>query len=140
MQCFEGEKGDIQNRSFLPFLSYMLLLVLTLDVAKTCSYPILASFKVSLGPGHPREEQQQGVLLFSPLARLRLCRRANILALSAPICAGICMSFLSPLAGALQQWAPEHVLYKKLSLLHLFSMEAVFFRRSELNFPQRLLL
>lgn len=81
------------------------------------------------------------VLPLSPLAGFRPCSHANVLALSAPIWAGICMSSLSPLAGALQQWAPEHVLYKKLSLLPLFSMEAVFFsKRSEPSCTSQLLL
>jgi len=42
-----------------PFSSLLLLLVLTLDVAKPSSDPLLPSFRASPGPGHPREEQQQ---------------------------------------------------------------------------------
>lgn len=152
---FWGEKkGDIQNQSFLPSLSHLLLLVLALDVAKPCSNPFLASFRVSLGPEHHRQQQQQsgwqffwggsvwtrvcwGLRGFAPLptgrmqASCRPCSHANSSpgALSAPICADICGSFISPLASVLQKWAPEHVFYEKLSLLTLFSNESCFLIR-----------
>lgn len=155
-QCnfLRGKKGDIQNQSFLPSLSHLLLLVLALDVAKPCSNPFLASFRVSLGPEHHRQQQQQsgwqffwggsvwtrvcwGLRGFAPLptgrmqASCRPCSHANSSpgALSAPICADICGSFISPLASVLQKWAPEHVFYEKLSLLTLFSNESCFFNK-----------
>lgn len=78
-----------------------------------------------------------GLRGFAPLptgrmqASCRPCSHANSSpgALSAPICADICGSFISPLASVLQKWAPEHVFYEKLSLLTLFSNESCFLIR-----------